>query len=120
MSLNWNLTNVKDKDVCWEMCEQDDLGTGRKAGEKYMRGTTNSLIWMTMALGMDGITPKNFEEFWWRLGFYETLHGPFNGVKKMTKTDVVNHIGLDTNVSQETRPAWIRRTLKYWKPTEQN
>jgi len=121
MSLDWNVGKIKDyKEVCFETCTMNDTSYGRVEGERYLSSLTNSLIWVTMPLGMGEITEKNYEEFWWRAAFYERLHGAMrtrgDGEVYYTKADIFNHIGLTTNVSTETRAAWLRRILKHWKP----
>lgn len=93
MSLNWDLTKIKDyKKVCWNGNE--------------MNPRTNTLIMMTMVIGIGEITEANAPEVFARLSFYETLRGAMMGrtLKRgykpapFTFEHVRAHIGLSTNV----------------------
>lgn len=75
MSLNWNITNVKD----WEEIIADD-------DERVVLDTA---IWLTVAVGMPQITEKNWRDFYVRVAFYEKLYGCM-----MVKNDDGNLIGV--------------------------
>ena len=98
MSLNWNIQKVVNGD---KLCYEPD---GKLAV------ATNSLLLVTMAIGMCEITQKNHEEFFKRLNIYETVFGAFLvrveddgkvGVPYKL-SDIKAHIGLHTNASAIT------------------
>jgi len=103
MSLNYNLKNIKD----WESVCLINEGT--------LTPETETLIFLTMSIGMGEITEKNAGEFWSRANIVQKLHGPFfirdSKEQFLTVEDVVNHIGLHTNVPKETRLQWMKRYL---------
>ena len=104
MSLDWNVGNIKNKDeICWE--------------DGKLSLVTESIIFGTMAVGIGQITEKNACEFFSRINLVERLTGPFmtgpDGPYEITMIDIKNHIGLSTNVSPETRPAWLKRYVGY-------
>lgn len=112
MSLNWNLSEIDNHD---EICY---VGEG---DERRLAGLTNALIQMTMLVGLGDITEANAREFYTRLKLLERLDGPFLHDTKdgkrtpyyITARDVLAHVGLATNVSDETRAAWLKRQMKY-------
>lgn len=89
MSLNWNLTGIKNYEhLCW----REDGN-----GEKTMNPVTHSLIFATMAVDMGEITEKNWKEFWTRIFAWERIHGPYLRVKKTTwaVVDDKNYVAYD-------------------------
>lgn len=108
MSLDWNLTGIKDyNEVCWIT---DDKG------EKRLDGVTQTIIWATMAVGIGTITEANAPEFFARISIIEDMDGAWmigpDGPVRFTYEDVVRHIGLKTNVfPEETRAKWIKRQV---------
>lgn len=112
MSLNWDLTGVKDPSKCYYTAEKDFPEDGIKAGEKYLSPLTNSLIWATLAVNLQGITEKNVEEWYIRLSFLAKIGQSVisNGGKPYIPTmeELTNHIGLTTNVfPSKTRHAFL-------------
>lgn len=87
MSLNWDISKVKD----WK----------KKNKSKRQRTIREALIWGTLVVGLNSITEKNYKRFYARLTAFEHLHGAFlMGSKKpyyITLEDVQNWIGLWTN-----------------------
>ena len=103
MSLDWNVGKVKDFDK-WGWVKDE-------AGEEVLNPLTDRLIWATMAVELGDITEKNADEFYIRL---QTLGYRFGskGYATITREDVRKHIGLKTNVSNETRKSWLRERMK--------
>lgn len=101
MSLSWNVENVKDhKEVCY-----DDTGS--------LSPVTELLIFTTMHVGLGSITEKNADEFYARMLIVHKLHDigimiP-DGTEQLKPEDIRKHIGLYTNVSNETRAQWTKR-----------
>jgi hypothetical protein len=109
MSLNWNLTNIKNyEELCWQKNEDDTV---------KLNVVTESLIFIGMAIGIGKITEDNASEVFGRISMYEKLFGAtmcvFNDKGKeqvfITPEDVNAHIGLSTNVSKETEASFRKR-----------
>ena len=111
MALTWDLTKINDYDnVCWN---QDD------EGNNTLNPTTESLIWLSMGIGMNSINEKNADEFYSRVCIYEKM---FNSMRSMVNDDnkierifvtpeeVYAHIGLRTNATSYT-PAQFRKNI---------
>jgi hypothetical protein len=112
MSLDWNLTKISNNtEVCWEKNED---------GTDKLNPVTESLIWLTMGIGMGSITEDNQSDFYCRVVMYEKLFGTMLSYWKdskkvsvpITPEDIQNHIGLSTNVSKETDAAWRKRIIQ--------
>lgn len=99
MSLDYQLTDIPDyKAVCFV--------------EEKMRGTTECIIFGTMAAGI-GATAEHPDEFVWRVMFYEQLNGALgmgpDGPIPLPEEEIRKHIGLRTNVAYEPRHEWLSR-----------
>ena len=97
MALNYNFSKVKDHEALHE--NQSEWGK------------TDTLIWLTMAVGLGGITEKNYVEFYARIKFLEKLSGAMAHVGReeyfFTIDDIKRRIGLETNVSNTTRKQFV-------------
>lgn len=105
MSLNWDVTKVKNHDVvCFDAGEHE----GRS-----LRVETHCLIFATIGVGLGRITAANAEEFAARLNILQDLNGALmgnaEGEVRITREDVLAHVGLSTNVPDESRSAWLKR-----------
>lgn len=112
MSLNWSLKDIENfEEVCYEG-EGDNL---------RLNPATECLIFASMNVGFGRITEKNWKNFYKRLAVYERLFGSFRvkyvdgGAERLyyTPAEIKAHIGLSTNVSDETDAAWQKRIMKY-------
>lgn len=78
-----------------------------------MNPVTEALIFGTMSIGIGRITDSNVDEVAARFRIIEKLHGAMltkDGKESfLTDEDFIAHIGLKTNVGDETRSAWARR-----------
>lgn len=98
MALNWQLDKIANyKQLCWK-------GEGQ---EQRMNAVTNALIWLQIPILMGEITEKNHVEVFKRISMYEKTQGAFvryhtTGDYFITLKDVKEHIGLKTNVREET------------------
>lgn len=121
MSLNWNLTKVENHETkCFKIATYDDAWRGIKKGERVLNDVTYTLIFGTIAAGLRGITAANADKFWARISAYEKLYGAFiRGTndkgepvdEPLTYQDILDHIGLSTNVSDETDAKWAKRII---------
>jgi hypothetical protein len=112
MSLDWNLTKISNNtEVCWEKNED---------GTDKLNPVTESLIWLTMGIGMGSITEDNQSDFYCRVAMYEKLFGTMLSYWKdskkvsvpITPEDIHNHIGLTTNVSKDTDASFRKRIVE--------
>lgn len=121
MSLNWNLTAIKDyKALCW--VENKDEGAEKTF---KLNPVTEVIIFMTMAVDLGDLTAKNLKEFYWRMKFLEK----FNNYKVLVGKDkrgylhsynptfkqLEQHIGLKVNVSDKTRAQFLKRWMKVFE-----
>ena len=104
MSLNWDIRDIKD----FEKTCKDEEGV--------LSAKTHVLILSTMVVGIGSITEKNWTDFYVRLNIIQReshallQDGEGNAVY-YTPADVKAHIGLWTNVSNETNAAWFKRYM---------
>ena len=115
MSLNFDLTKISDfKKKCY---------TG-PSDNLRIDPITEGLIFASMYIGIDEITPKNAEKFFRRLSAYEWIHGSTLTVRdKRCSTgnrpylysfdDVLSHTGLSTNASTMSDAKW-RANISWW------
>ena len=69
MSLDWSLENIKD----WEaVCT---VPSRKNEDEREMKPITETLIHLTMFVGMHEITEQNWQKFWERVSSRERLLG---------------------------------------------
>ena len=114
MSLNWDLTAVKDRRaVCFKEAYEH---------EKYgdMKSGSYQLIELTMIVGINKITEANHDEFFIRLRMYERVSGlclwttDDDGKRHSVLTaDLVKaHVGLRTNASPKTKVQFDKWLVK--------
>ena len=96
MSLNFYYSNVANADTV--MFDGD-----------RMYPDTQSIIFTTMSVGLGEITEKNWMEFYARMNIIERL----GNYTPIPPERVKEHIGLRTNVNNETRKQWIARRITY-------
>lgn len=100
MSLNYNLTKIKNHDtVCFSVDSK---------GEERMRSITNLLIWSTMSVDLGEITAKNIDEWLFRLKAIGLIYQEESQLN-VTREQLVAHIGLSTNVfPNKTRAQFLK------------
>lgn len=99
MPLTWNIEKVKDykelTDEEWRI--------------------TDTLVWLTMAVGIRELTEANAKEFYARVQLMEHLHGAWlneGGKPRYIRwEEVQRNIGLTTNASTYTRNQFNKRQL---------
>jgi hypothetical protein len=117
MSLNWNLSKIKNHD---ELCWLKDPLTGEfkihpVTHNKILNPLTDGIIWYTMVVGIGDLTENTVDEFYARMCFTDALHGPIllteGGMKgrKVTLDELKAHIGLHTNVAYEKKESFLAR-----------
>lgn len=125
MSLNYNFADIKDwekvvKIPVPENADPNQLRMSTTVWETeegipthYMNPVTHVLIFGTMTVGMGKITEKNYKEFWMRMQFADVVFGPSLKSKGkgrgVTLQEVKQHIGLSTNVCNETGATFYKR-----------
>lgn len=89
-----------------------------RKGDRIMNPVTNALIWATIGLGIGKFTADNIAEVAFRMKVTDGLYGkPVQErqedgswkARSITLQELVDHIGLSTNVSFEKRVTWITR-----------
>jgi hypothetical protein len=100
MSLNWNLTRIRNRDVvCWERDEH---------GYNNISGVTHTIIFATMAVDLGEISAKNVDEWLMRLQCLGRVYSD-EGWSSITRQQLTDHIGLSTNVSNKTRKQFLSK-----------
>jgi len=100
--------------------EKDEMDQ-KTSVKKCMNPISDYLISLTMVVGLGGITEKNIDEWQFRIWIKEQLYGNTMAVSrwdaqsgqwlssKITVSDLKQHIGLSTNVSDMTRNTWLKK-----------
>ena len=99
MTLNVDLRKVKDYQT---LCYKDEE-RGNFFNLPYSK-VTNYLVIGSGAIGIGEITQTNFKQVFARHQFLQK--------DQVTLDDVKNHIGLITNVAEETTGRWLQRIAK--------
>lgn len=113
MSLNWDLTKVRDFESLWE---EVDEGPRQGKGQK-LKPFAESVIWATIMTDLGEVTAKNVEEWDFRLRALEMI-GSTNMIEwsddkirrecNPTREHIERMIGLRVNVASVSRDAWLR------------
>jgi hypothetical protein len=120
MSLNWDISGVKNHAVLSIHPDDREKAAANPDGTYRLNPVTNALIWGTMTIDIGQITEKNWKEVYRRIRAYERLVGAINQYYKpdgthypryVTAQDVYDHIGLRTNVATRTSAQWASRLL---------
>lgn len=108
MALTWDLTNIKNwKSVCTH-------------GEGTLNPITYTIIAAAEMVGLGSITRDNADEFFARVALVEKMSIPLlvdedGNPKSITPKMVYDHIGLRTNVDDQSRDVflynWVTRFM---------
>jgi hypothetical protein len=122
MALTWNIAGI-EKRLGKE--EADKLTTSSFPPEYSGQGpqwhpVTQSIVWRLMAVGIASITEENYEKVYFRVRTYEHITGSAMAYERngelrrcpITRQDIINHIGLITNVSTLTEAKWKEKVLQ--------
>lgn len=106
MSLNWDVTTVKNYE---NMKTDEDLAV------------RDALVWLTLFVDY-GHTGADYDEFVWRVKFYEATHGAYLTKhnpdtdkwepRPLSVEEIRKWEGLSTNVTNSTRPKFINKIAK--------
>lgn len=105
MSLDYQLGGIKD----WEtVCKNPTTGK--------LKGSTETLIWITIPTLMGEITEKNKDEFLLRCRMYENMRGamrtyPDGRAVFVSREEVEAHVGLRTNAHTESMPKFRKHLI---------
>ena len=114
MSLNYDLTKIENsEELCWKPDEENE-------GEFNMSIITNTLIWSTLSIGMNKITEANAKDFLVRCDLFADIlgapmyiwQGPDKIDQRLTYQNIIDHIGLSTNASTDSKTVFLHRILK--------
>lgn len=104
MSLDWNVSRIKDHETLCFIPDEDD------PENKRMNPVTNALIWYTMILDLGEIVPKNVDEWFVRMWIHDQMFSPLmDNSRQITYEDILQHVGLKTNVINRNRAQWFTR-----------
>ena len=104
MALSWDITEVKDYKTV----------TTHPTDSNKWHPVTESLVWASLAVGINHITEKNVHDFYVRVNMYEKLFGAYLwNVEKgshqlFTLEDIQSHIGMRTNISNKTKSQFLQ------------
>jgi hypothetical protein len=113
MALNYDLREIKGyKRRVYSRVKSESGETQYK-----MKSIPQTIVFLTMTVGMREITEKNWERFYNRAHLLETVHGSFYFVTKrgklvpkyISKEDIKSMIGLKTNASELTSRQFMKR-----------
>ena len=136
MALNWDVENVKE---AWYYVPQSELDKETKEKEEnpnkvslmnptryeengntyQMKGELQTLIFLTMNIGMNEITKKNYKKFYNRLHFLENQlpSGAYltyaDEPYPYTRDMIEELIGLKTNATNLTKSKFIKNATQY-------
>ena len=136
MALNWDVENVKE---AWYYVPQSELDKETKEKEEnpnkvslmsptryeengntyQMKGELQTLIFLTMNIGMNEITKKNYKKFYYRLHFLENQlpSGAYltyaDEPYPYTRDMIEELIGLKTNATNLTKSKFIKNATQY-------
>jgi len=136
MALNWDVENVKE---AWYYVPQSELDKETKEKEEnpnrvslmsptryeengntyQMKGELQTLIFLTMNIGMDEITKKNYKKFYNRLHFLESqlpsgAYLTYAGKPMPYTLEMIEElIGLKTNATNLTKSKFIKNATQY-------
>jgi hypothetical protein len=113
MALNYDLREIKGyKRRVFSPVKSESDETQYK-----MKSIPQTIVFLTMTVGMREINEKNWERFYNRAHLIETIHGSFYFVTKrgklvpryISKDDIKSMIGLKTNASELTTKQFMKR-----------
>ena len=136
MALNWDVENVKE---AWYYVPQSELDKETKEKEEnpnrvslmsptryeengntyQMKGELQTLIFLTMNIGMDEITKKNYKKFYNRLHFLESqlpsgAYLTYAGEPMPYTLEMIEElIGLKTNATNLTKSKFVKNATQY-------
>ena len=136
MALNWDVENVKE---AWYYVSQSELDKEAKEKEEnpnrvslmsptryeengntyQMKGELQTLIFLTMNIGMDEITKKNYKKFYNRLHFLESqlpsgAYLTYAGESMPYTLEMIEElIGLKTNATNLTKSRFIKNATQH-------
>ena len=100
MSLDWDMTKVKDFEALHKEADQSVV--------------TDILVWGSLSLDIGEITEKNIDEWLFRMKAFERVAGQGQGIKdgksfNPSREDLTRRIGMRTNVCTKTRKQFLKK-----------
>ena len=95
MSLNWNISEVKDFEQLLDVNGSPNL-------------LTKNIIYACMPVSLSSITERNHIDFFTRIVIYESCFGAFM-TRPFELEDIKRHIGLKTNCTNSSYPAFLKK-----------
>ena len=106
MALHWSIERVRD----WQQLAEDD----------EQRKITEAIVWAALVYDLSGVTEKNINEWRFRQEFarhiddFYPITRPRSQDHKcdvFTRTELERRIGLSTNVTNTSRPAFQKKLI---------
>jgi len=111
MALNFDVSNITD---------YQNITTSPLSKDSW-HPVTHYLVFSLMSIGINEIKAGNVDEVFRRVAMQQRIDGPaleyyIPPVEiYLTRQDIVNHIGLHTNVSNMTAAEFNKKTLKVFE-----
>jgi len=67
-----------------------------------------------MLIGLEGITEKNYKQWYIRYSYADTLNGPFFPTVSFTLAEVKRRIGLKCNVAKESDAHFTKKCMQIY------
>lgn len=104
MPLNWSIQDCEDFESLWQK-DEDGFRLNHK---------TETIIHLSMVIGLSKITKQNWFDFYTRMHIYEMCFGPFiyksaGKPDYFSTQDIHRHIGLTTNVGNLSYPQFMKK-----------
>lgn len=120
MSLDFNLTAMRDRvgETEWERLTTRP--GSREAGSAKWHPVTDSLVWLSLSIDLSEIKESNIDEWVWRVAVAQRTNdlGTLQSIDEtfyISREDIENHIGLSTNVSRRSRKDFINKVIQHFK-----
>jgi hypothetical protein len=113
MALNYDLTEIKG----YKRKIYSTVKSASGETQYKMKDIPQTIVFLTMSVGMRTITEKNWMKFYNRTHIIETIYGSFFFETKrgkhvpryITKDDIQSMIGLQTNASELSTKQFTKR-----------
>lgn len=126
MALTFELANIANYEtLCYRTATVDNRPAGEVAGERYLTGTAQAVVFLTMYVGVNVLEGAKLEAFIERVLFFERLHGAQRRTLDAASNSFVDHpftpnelrqfAGLRTNASAWTDAKFLANVYDGFK-----
>lgn len=113
MSLDFRVTKIENYEELYGKYEVESWdNNGNKVMQSHWHPRTEQIVFGCMATGIGTLTEKNIGEWYGRYTIWCQVNGFTRDLDLLPYKDVVQHIGLTTNVfPEEARTKWYKRII---------